>query len=400
MGWEAAGSARGLTATGVVLRRSLGWAVTRWLYGAGCGPRGRGCPPPAPPVGVRRRQRRKAEGGGRLWPDALTAAQAVALVGPNRVASPATDDPVGPAAARAQPVPPPAAVEPVPAGAARQPVAARAAAQAVGTGAAPQQVRAPGAVEPVPPTAAVEPVVAVSRRGAGATGQLRPGAAPVAEQGVVASATPNYVRAGEPADHVVSSIPGQHVVAGRRGVVEQHRDLVGGAVGDRQVGARVVVEVADRHRLGVVAGGDVGGTGEGAVALAVHEPDAAGDGVGDRQVERCAGVEVASHHRPREWDVDGEGGRTAEAAVSPAVQHHHAAEVDVVRDRQVEVPVGIEVAGPTELGWTDWSPAGKGVGPVKPPWPLPSRIETLAELKLATARSGRESALKSPTATD
>src|SRR5215216_6208517 len=228
------GPAGGLTPTGAVSPRSLGWAATRVALYRGDGGHG------AEAAHLRRRrwrrprQRRKAEGGGRLWPDALTAAQAVALVGPNRVASPATDDPVGPAAARAQPVPPPAAVEPVPAGAAPQPVAARAAAQAVGTGAAPQQVRAPGAVEPVPPTAAVEPVVAVSRRGAGATGQLRPGAAPVAEQGVVASATPNYVRAGEPADHVVSSIPGQHVVAGRRGVVEQHRDLVGGAVGDRQ----------------------------------------------------------------------------------------------------------------------------------------------------------------------
>ena len=46
------------------------------------------------------------------------------------------------------------------------------------------------------------------------------------------------------------------------------------------------------------------------------------------------------------------------------------------------------------------SPAAKLVGPVKPPPAMPSRIDTLSEFSFATARSGDESPLNSPTATE
>src|SRR5438046_2102232 len=46
-------------------------------------------------------------------------------------------------------------------------------------------------------------------------------------------------------------------------------------------------------------------------------------------------------------------------------------------------------------------PAPKVVGPLKPPIPLPNRIDTLGETaSLATARSCLPSPLKSPTATE
>jgi hypothetical protein len=45
-------------------------------------------------------------------------------------------------------------------------------------------------------------------------------------------------------------------------------------------------------------------------------------------------------------------------------------------------------------------PVGKLVGPVKPPAAAPSSTETVLENRLATARSGSLSALKSPVATE
>ena len=45
-------------------------------------------------------------------------------------------------------------------------------------------------------------------------------------------------------------------------------------------------------------------------------------------------------------------------------------------------------------------PVAKSVLVPKLPVPVPRRIETLLELKFATARSGRPSALKSPLVTD
>lgn len=102
----------------------------------------------------------------RLWPDALTAVQAVALVGPNRVAPRATDA-VAAAAAGDQPVVPAGGDEPVPSATSVEPVPRAA------------------SVEPVPPATAVELVVTTGRRrGAGAAGSYRARSAAVAEQRV------------------------------------------------------------------------------------------------------------------------------------------------------------------------------------------------------------------------
>lgn len=90
----------------------------------------------------------------RLAPDdLLAAAQGVALVRPDRVASVAAVDVIAPAASH---------VEPVVAGAAAQAVATRAAAQPVWTCAAVQPVAIPAAAQPVSAGAAAKPVAARS----------------------------------------------------------------------------------------------------------------------------------------------------------------------------------------------------------------------------------------------
>lgn len=73
------------------------------------------------------------------------------------------------------------------------------------------------------------------------------------------SATPSTHRDGGHA-----AVRGQDGRAGEgaTGAAEQHHDLAGGLVGDREVGVAVAVEVADRYRVGVGAGGDRGRRGE------------------------------------------------------------------------------------------------------------------------------------------
>ena len=95
-------------------------------------------------------------------------------------------------------------------------------------------------------------------------------------------------------------------------VAEQHRDVVGVAVGDRQVGVGVAVEVAHRDRERAVADGEVGRRAEAPAAVAEQHRDVVGAVVGDRQVGVGVAVEVA--HRDREGLVaGGEVGRGAEA---------------------------------------------------------------------------------------
>src|SRR5436305_137956 len=80
----------------------------------------------------------------------------------------------------------------------------------------------------------------------------------------------------------------------------------------------------------------------------------------------------------------------------------------VVPSRKLTVPVGVSSAQATVAVKSPPAAEGGG-GPAatgergalaKPPLPLPSRMLTLLLLRLATARSGLPSPLKSPTATE
>ena len=124
--------------------------------------------------------------------------------------------------------------------------------------------------------------------------------------------------------------------------VQQHRHVVGAAVGDGQVGPAVAVEVA-RHEGDWLGPHRVGHLGlEGAVAVAQQHRHVVGAVVGDGQVGPAVAVEVARHegvwlgpHRVGHLGLEG--------AVAVAQQHRHVVGA-VVGDGQVGPAVAVEVA--------------------------------------------------------
>src|SRR4029450_11638977 len=127
------------------------------------------------------------------------------------------------------------------------------------------------------------------------------------------------------AEHAGGADGGPPVMSGRIGVggcgggtvVEEHRNVVGRLVGDREVLVVVVVEVADRHTMRPRAGGVCGRSGKVAVRGAHQHRDIVGARVGDRQIVEGVTVEVAHRHGARRGvpPSDAVGGPVVKGAV-------------------------------------------------------------------------------------
>src|SRR5207237_479282 len=91
-----------------------------------------------------------------------------------------------------------------------------------------------------------------------------------------------------------SSVP-----TARRRVVEQHRHVIGTGVGDGEIEAAIVVEVADGDGYRSGACRDGRRRPEGPVAGAEQDRDVVRVKVGDREIEVAIAVEVADGDRQR-----------------------------------------------------------------------------------------------------